>query len=140
MKNHHKLSYHTSNTSNLFKYRKSTRYYCGLKQAIHALKASKCKMIIIAPNIEHSQIWEKKLTEMVHMCKVLQVPLYYALSKKQLGKALSLSMKQSVIAVLNVDGAASFDLYRKIIRFVEISEQQQQQQSSSTPSTNQLSK
>lgn len=74
--------------------------------------------MIIAPNTEQSDELDSMLTNMIYEAYRKEIPIIYALNKRLLGKALQMSMKQSVVAIFDPDGA--YDLYKKVIKFITI--------------------
>lgn len=99
------------------KYKQKMRFVCGLRQATHAVKAGRVKLLLIAPNTEQSSILDGKLLDLVHCAQVLDVPVLHCLSRRLLGKALQMTMKQSVVAVFDPNGA-TYDLFRRMVNFV----------------------
>ena len=112
-------------------YKAKLRYLLGMKQiksllsktyslsvaSISLLKQQKCRLLLIAPNTELSEEIDSKLNEIIEFAKVLEIPICYCLSKKLLAKALGMSMKQTMVAILDPNGV--FDLFKKIIAFIE---------------------
>ena len=105
------------------------RYLCGLREVLRALKTNKAKAVIVVHNVEkiesenglddvvaqlmqlsrHKQEWvydeEKKASTQQLVPREEPVPIIYAFTRKQLAKALKRSVRTSVVAVLNYDGA-----------------------------------
>jgi hypothetical protein len=121
----------TSSSSSKKKYK--NRYLIGMKQIKSFLQSleltsvsnsssllqntPKCRLICLAPNTELSEEIDEKLNEIISLARRLEIPLLYCLSKKQLGKALQMSLKQTIVAILDPNGV--YDLFKKIISFVE---------------------
>eukprot|EP00965_Chrysotila_dentata_P023402 775775-Pleurochrysis_carterae.AAC.1 len=105
------------------------RYVCGLREVSRSLKTNKARAIIVAHNIERIES-EAGLDDMVRqlleLCEKKQewvyddaekrstqqlvprekhVPVIFALTRKQLSRALKRSAKTSVVSVLSFDGA-----------------------------------
>jgi hypothetical protein len=123
----------SSNGSSASKKKYKNRYLIGMKQIKSFLQSleltsvsnsssllqntPKCRLICLAPNTELSEEIDEKLNEIISLAKRLEIPLLYCLSKKQLGKALQMSLKQTIVAILDPNGV--YDLFKKIISFVE---------------------
>ncbi len=80
------------------------------------MKSKKARIIFLAPNTEVSEELDTRLDALVNEAKQREIPVVYCLSKRLLGKAVQMTIKQSVITVFDPDGA--YDLFKKIIRFV----------------------
>lgn len=76
------------------------------------------RIVFIAPNTDVSEELDDKLALIIAEAQRRDMDIMYCLSKRLLGKALQMSMKQSAVAVLDPDGA--FELYRKISAFIRI--------------------
>lgn len=74
------------------------------------------RLVLLAPNTEALEVVDDKLNHLIDEALVRQVPVMYCLSKRLLGKAVQLSMKQCVIAVLDPDGA--YEYFKQIIKFI----------------------
>lgn len=91
-----------------YKFKKHKRYVVGIREVDRALKRSKLKMIVIAPNIEKctSENGLDDLVEDLVECAVEHdVPVVWALSRNRMGKALGKSMRQSMVGILSAEGA-----------------------------------
>lgn len=74
------------------------------------------RLLLLAPNTEANEVMDEKIDLLIGEAQVRQVPVCYCLSKRILGKAVQLSMKQSAIAVLDPDGA--YEHFKVIIKFL----------------------
>jgi ribosomal protein L7Ae-like RNA K-turn-binding protein len=99
---------------NIFRYCPSSVRY--VLQCINAVKAGKVRVLLLAPNTEANEVVDDKIDALIQEARRRDVPVCYCLSKRLLGKAVQLSMKQSAIAVLDPDGA--YEFFKKIIRFI----------------------
>ena len=75
------------------------------------------RLVLLAPNTESSEVLDEKIESMVCEAQCRNIPVLYSLSKRLLGKAVLVSMKQSVIGIFDPDGA--YDQFKLIIRFIE---------------------
>lgn len=101
---------------NPLNYKRKIRFVTGIRQATQAVKLGKVKLLVLAPNTEAADELDSKIDVLVAEAQARDVGMLYALNKRQLGKALQMSMKQSVVAVMDPDGA--YELYRQIVRFI----------------------
>lgn len=99
-----------------------------MKQVLKNVKLGKVKLILIAPNTEPSEELDSMIESIVSLAQSKDIPVLYCLSKRLLGKALLMSMKQTMVAILDPNGV--FHLYKKIVQYYtnQILLQQQQQQ------------
>eukprot|EP01039_Chlorochromonas_danica_P009532 gene9532-10536_t len=97
-------------------YKKKQRFVTGLRQVAQSIKAGRARLIILAPNTEVSEELDLLIDGIIANAQSKAIPLLYALNKRQLGKALQMTMKQSVVSIFDPDGA--YDLYRQIIHFI----------------------
>ena len=125
------------------------RYLCGLREVTRSLKTNKAKAVIIAHNVERIES-ENGLDEIVAQLMELSksrqewvfneetkkstqeliprddaIPVIYAFTRKQLAKALKRSVRTSVVAVLNYDGAG--ELFAKMIAETKAARQRWQE-------------
>jgi ribosomal protein L7Ae-like RNA K-turn-binding protein len=91
-------------------------YLTSLSQATSATKVGKTRLLLLAPNVEDSEELDERLNALLLEATQRDVPVLYCLSKRLLGKALQMSMKQSVVAVLDPDGA--YDLFKLILQAI----------------------
>ena len=83
---------------------------------LNAVKTKHVRIVFIAPNTDVSEELDEKIDHIMLEARNREIDVMYCLSKRLLGKALQMSMKQSAVAVLDPDGA--YELYRKISTFV----------------------
>lgn len=62
-------------------------------------------MLLLAPDTEESEVLDAKIADMIQDARSHEIPIVYALKRRQLGKAAGATMKQSVVSVCNIDGA-----------------------------------
>jgi len=74
------------------------------------------KLLLLAPNTEANEVLDDKIDLLISEAQQRGVPVCYCLSKRLLGKAAQLSMKQSAVAVLDPDGA--YEFYKTVIKYV----------------------
>lgn len=92
-------------------------FVCVLpSQCTNAVKGGKVRILLLAPNTEANDAVDEKIDGLIEEARSREVPVCYCLSKRLLGKAVQLSMKQSAIAVLDPDGA--YEFYKTIIKFI----------------------
>lgn len=92
------------------------RFVCGIKQSTNAVKGERVKLLLIAINTEESEALDEKLAKLLSAAKEKGVPTLYCLSKRLLGKSLQMSIKQSVVAIFDPDGA--YELYKAVMKFI----------------------
>jgi len=73
-------------------------------------------LLLIAPNTEESEVLDDRIESLIDEAISRDIPACYCLSKRLLGKACQLSMKQSAVAVLDPDGA--FDFFKVAIKYI----------------------
>ena len=73
-------------------------------------------MLLLAPNTEANEILDEKIDALIEAAQQREVPLCYCLSKRILGKAVQLSMKQSAVAVLDPDGA--YEHFKIVLKYI----------------------
>lgn len=76
-----------------------------LLQASNTVKSHRCRLLLLAPDTEESDVLDTKIADMIQTARDNNIPVVYSLKRRQLGKAAGVSMKQSVLSVCNVDGA-----------------------------------
>jgi ribosomal protein L7Ae-like RNA K-turn-binding protein len=85
-------------------------------QCTNSIKAGKVRVLLLAPNTEANEAVDDKIDSLIEEARQREVPVCYCLSKRILGKAVQLSMKQSAIAVLDPDGA--YEYFKIIVKFI----------------------
>eukprot|EP00397_Hematodinium_sp_SG-2012_P036405 GEMP01039301.1.p1 GENE.GEMP01039301.1~~GEMP01039301.1.p1 ORF type:complete len:206 (+),score=44.24 GEMP01039301.1:707-1324(+) len=93
---------------NAIKFKKMKRYCIGFKEIRRALNRNKLKGLIVAPNLQASDI-AGSLDDVVMgtaaECREKDVPVIFALSRNRLGKALGREgTRLNAIGLLSVDG------------------------------------
>lgn len=91
------------------------RFVMGMKQTLGAVKLGKARLLLIAPDTESSKAIDEKLLELLSLCFIKDIPSIWCLNRRQLGKAIGATIKQSIVAVLNPDGV--YDKFKKIVGF-----------------------
>jgi hypothetical protein len=71
--------------------------------------------LLIAPNTEKSEEIDDKINAIIAAGLAQEVPVLYCLSKRLLGKALQMTIKQSIVAILDPNGA--YDLFKTIVQY-----------------------
>jgi hypothetical protein len=70
----------------------------------------------LAPDTECSEALDDKVDLIIAEANSREVPIAYCLSRRRIGKAVGLSMRQSAVCVYDASGA--HDLFKKIVQFV----------------------
>ena len=84
---------------------KYKRFVAGIREVHRSLSRDELKCIIIARNVESGvDMLDNIILELQQTCDDKQIPFFFALNKRRLGKALGRSMKQSVIGVTSLEG------------------------------------
>eukprot|EP01033_Poteriospumella_lacustris_P018170 gene18170-13045_t len=99
------------------KFKAKIRFVCGLRQVTQAVKAGRVKMVLLAPNTEASVALDSKVLYLIRCATALNIPVMYALSRRLLGAALEMTIKQSCVGLCSAEGAG-YDLFRKMLDFV----------------------
>lgn len=74
------------------------RFVVGMKQVTNAVKASKARLVLLAPDTESSEAVDDKLQTLIALAQAKEIPMMYCLSRRKLAKACHLSMRQSAVA------------------------------------------
>lgn len=93
------------------------RFVKGIKQSTNLVKAERARLVLIASDIEDSETLDGKLQEMILLAKQREIPTLYCLSRRQLGKAVGSTFRQSAVAVRNPDGA--YPEFKKVLAYLE---------------------
>lgn len=88
----------------------------SIRQCLNSVKAGNARLLLLAPNTEANEVVDEKIDTLISEAQQREVPLCYCLSKRILGKAAQLSMKQSAVAILDPDGA--YEHFKIIVKFV----------------------
>jgi len=85
--------------------RSKRRLVMGLREVARGIRAGKMKMIVMAYNVDDYNALDEKLEEILKLAKEAELPIFFDLNKRKLGKAIGKTIKISVIGVQNADGA-----------------------------------
>lgn len=89
-----------------------------MKQVLNGVKASRARLVLLAPDTEVSDVLDNKVALIIQEAKERNIPVLYCLTRRKLGKSLGMSMKQSAAAIYDPSGV--HDAFTKIIKFVEL--------------------
>jgi len=81
------------------------RLVMGLREVARGIRARKVKMVIMANNLDMYGAIDSKLQEILDLAREEDVPVFFELNKRKLGKALGKSIKVAVVGIQNSDGA-----------------------------------
>ena len=81
------------------------RLVMGLREAARGIRARKVKMVFMANNIDMYGVIDSKLQEILDLAREEDVPVFFELNKRKLGKALGKSIKVAVVGIQSSDGA-----------------------------------
>ncbi|PJF18479.1 hypothetical protein PSACC_01707 [Paramicrosporidium saccamoebae] len=87
------------------------RLVCGLRESLRHLRAGRVRLLVMAVDVEWSVDWREMLAE-AHR---LSVPVVFGLNKLQLSALLGRPGLQSVVAIINPDGA--YQTYQELVAF-----------------------
>jgi hypothetical protein len=71
----------------------------------------------LAPDSEASDAVDDKLDNLIAEANKREVPVLYGLTRRKLAKAIHVNMRQVVVGVFDPQGA--FDIYKKLVAYVE---------------------
>jgi len=98
-----------------YKYKK---FVVGIREVDRAVNRTEAKGVIVAFNLEWGiDALDKQIMDLRKACIEEEIPFFFALNKRKLGKALDKSMKQSIVGIVNLDGI--HQQWRKILELVE---------------------
>jgi selenocysteine insertion sequence-binding protein 2 len=98
------------------------RLVMGFREVARGLRAHNVKMVILAYNCDQYDAVDDKVQDILHLAKDQEIPVFFDLSKKKIGKALGKSIKVSVVGINNADGAhAQFKSLKKCANTYPIS-------------------
>lgn len=92
---------------NAMKYAKLKRYCVGLREAKRAIARNKCKGLIVAPNLEVSNLeggLDDTVEDVIEEARDNEIPVIFALSRNRIGKAMGKNIRLSVVALHSVEG------------------------------------
>ena len=81
------------------------RLVMGLREVSRGIRAHKVNMVCMANNLDEYGAIDEKLQEIIDRAHAEDVPIFFDLSKRRLGKAIGKSIKVAVIGIQNADGA-----------------------------------
>ncbi|CAE7836128.1 Secisbp2l [Symbiodinium necroappetens] len=105
---------------NPMKYAKLKRYCVGLREARRAITRSKCKGLIVAPNLETSSAeggLDDTVEDVIELAREHEVPVVFALSRNRIGKAMGKNIRLSIVALHSVDGV--HQQFKEIVKTAE---------------------
>lgn len=73
-------------------------------------------MLLVAPNTEAVDALDEKIQENIDAAIAHNVPVLYCLSRRLLGKAILSTMRQSILAIFDPDGA--YDQFKIIFKYI----------------------
>jgi len=88
------------------------RLVMGLREVARGIRARKIKMIVMANNLDMYGVIDSKLQEILDLAKEEDVPVFFELNKRKLGKALGKTIKVAVVGIQSSDGA--HDPFKKL--------------------------
>lgn len=91
------------------------RIVMGLREVARGIRSHKVKMVVMANNLDEYGIIDKTLQDIIDLSNAEDIPVFYELNKRALGKALGKSIKVSVAGVQNADGA--HQQYKKLVNY-----------------------
>jgi ribosomal protein L7Ae-like RNA K-turn-binding protein len=99
-------------------YKHKLRFVLGMKQATSSVKLGRTRLLLLAPDTEAAELIDDRLGALVSLASDNGVPVLFCLGRRRLGKAVCSSMKQSVVAVRDPDGA--YDAFKSIVAFIRV--------------------
>merc|ERR1719498_307637 len=85
---------------------KSRRYAVGFREVGRLVAQKGVQCLVVAPDVERTGgALEDNISQLVAQCEGQNVPVVYALSRKQLGRAVMKNVTVSVLAIEDVRGA-----------------------------------
>jgi ribosomal protein L7Ae-like RNA K-turn-binding protein len=80
-----------------------------LREVLHGVKARRCILVVVSPNIENAEALDERVGEIIARCRgadhVKPVPVVFAGNRRSLGRALGKSVSVSAVGVFSADGA-----------------------------------
>ena len=77
--------------------RSRRRLVMGLREVARGIRAGKVKMVILAYNMDEYSALDEKLQEILDLSKEAELPVFYNLNKRKLGKAVGKSIKVRMV-------------------------------------------
>jgi len=85
---------------------KSRRFAVGFREVSRLLTQKQVQCLVVAPDVERTGgAIEDKIAALVKSCEAQEVPVIFALSRRQLGMAIQKNVTVSVLAIQDVRGA-----------------------------------
>ena len=81
------------------------RIVMGLREVARGIRAGKIKMVVMAFNLDEYDALDDKWKEILDLTNNADVPIFFNLNKRKLGRALGKSIKVSIVGILRADGA-----------------------------------
>ncbi|KAL9647624.1 hypothetical protein ABK040_015115 [Willaertia magna] len=103
------------------KFKSKRRYVVGIRETLKGLKLKQVRAVIIAPNIQKITTpggLDECVAKIITQAKEQGLPIFFALNRKKIAKALEKINKISVVALYSMDGA--FEEFKKAKELVEI--------------------
>jgi len=88
------------------------RLVMGLREVARGIRARKVKMVVVANNLDMYGAIDSKLQEILDLATEKDVPVFFELNKKKLGKALGKTIKVAVVGIQSADGA--YEPFKKL--------------------------
>ena len=76
--------------------RSKRRLVMGLREVARGIRAGKMKMIVLAYNVDDYNALDEKLGEILKLAKEAELPIFFDLNKRKLGKAIGKTIKVSI--------------------------------------------
>jgi selenocysteine insertion sequence-binding protein 2 len=73
------------------------RLVMGLREVARGIRSHKTKMVVMANNLDDYGIIDDKLQQILDLCQVEGVPVFFEFNKRSLGKAIGKTIKVAVI-------------------------------------------
>jgi selenocysteine insertion sequence-binding protein 2 len=89
------------------------RLVMGLREVARGIRAHKVKLVVMANNLDEYGVIDATVQSIIDLAQKEEVPIYYELNKKALGKAVGKSIKVAVVGVQSPEGA--HQQYKKLI-------------------------
>jgi len=94
---------------------KSRRYAVGFREVSRLITQQAVQCLVVAPDVERTGgALEDKISQIVAQCEGQNVPVVYALSRRQLGRAIMKNVTVSVLAIEDVRGAQ--DSFKRMLK------------------------
>jgi len=85
---------------------KSRRFAVGFREVSRLLTQKQVQCLVVAPDVERTGgALEEKIAGLLKTCEQQEVPVVFALSRRQLGQAIQKNVTVSVLAIQDVRGA-----------------------------------